>query len=72
MGKGDLRTKRGKIFRGSFGKYRPKNAKKEKSQPQVVEKAIIEKAPEEDTREELLEESSEESSEETSEETSEE
>ena len=37
MGKGDLRTKRGKIFRGSFGKYRPKNAKKEKTQPQVVE-----------------------------------
>ena len=39
MGKGDLRTKRGKIFRGSFGKYRPKNSKKEKTQPQVVEKA---------------------------------
>jgi len=24
MGKGDKRTKRGKIFRGSFGKSRPK------------------------------------------------
>jgi 30S ribosomal protein S31 len=24
MGKGDRRTKRGKIFRGSFGKRRPK------------------------------------------------
>ena len=25
MGKGDLRTKRGKIFRGTHGKSRPKN-----------------------------------------------
>lgn len=24
MGKGDIRTKRGKIFRGTFGKSRPK------------------------------------------------
>jgi 30S ribosomal protein S31 len=28
MGKGDKRTRRGKIFAGSFGKSRPKNAKK--------------------------------------------
>ncbi len=28
MGKGDKRTKRGKIWRGSFGKSRPKNVKK--------------------------------------------
>ena len=27
MGKGDKRTKRGKIFAGSFGKSRPKNKK---------------------------------------------
>jgi 30S ribosomal protein S31 len=27
MGKGDRRTKRGKIFRGSFGKRRPKHTK---------------------------------------------
>ena len=27
MGKGDKRTKRGKIWRGSYGKSRPKNAK---------------------------------------------
>ncbi|PIE34971.1 30S ribosomal protein THX [candidate division KSB3 bacterium] len=27
MGKGDKRTKRGKIFSGSFGKKRPKNKK---------------------------------------------
>lgn len=26
MGRGDKRTKRGKIFRGSFGKSRPQNA----------------------------------------------
>lgn len=30
MGKGDKRTKRGKIFKGSFGKRRPKNIKKNK------------------------------------------
>jgi 30S ribosomal protein S31 len=28
MGKGDKKTKRGKIFRGSFGKSRPKKVKK--------------------------------------------
>lgn len=28
MGKGDKRTRRGKIFAGSFGKSRPKNQKK--------------------------------------------
>ncbi|MGI8495140.1 MAG: 30S ribosomal protein THX [Pyrinomonadaceae bacterium] len=28
MGKGDKRTKRGKIFAGSFGKKRPKGKKK--------------------------------------------
>ncbi len=32
MGKGDRRTRKGKIFRGSYGKSRPKkkNQKKEK------------------------------------------
>jgi 30S ribosomal protein S31 len=30
MGKGDRRSKRGKIFRGTFGKSRPKNKKTEK------------------------------------------
>jgi 30S ribosomal protein S31 len=29
MGKGDKKTKRGKIFMGSFGVRRPKNIKKE-------------------------------------------
>jgi ribosomal small subunit protein bTHX len=28
MGKGDKRTKRGKLFKRSFGKRRPKNKKK--------------------------------------------
>ncbi|MBP8976102.1 MAG: 30S ribosomal protein THX [Bacteroidetes bacterium] len=28
MGKGDQRSKRGKIFRGTFGKSRPKKKKK--------------------------------------------
>lgn len=28
MGKGDKRTRRGKIFNGSFGKSRPKSVKK--------------------------------------------
>ena len=33
MGKGDLRTKRGKIFRGTYGKFRPKKKKKTTQQP---------------------------------------
>lgn len=28
MGKGDKKTKRGKIWRNTFGKYRPKKKKK--------------------------------------------
>uniref|UniRef100_A0A7C2C062 30S ribosomal protein THX n=1 Tax=Thermus islandicus TaxID=540988 RepID=A0A7C2C062_9DEIN len=28
MGKGDLRTRRGKIYRGTYGKSRPKPGKK--------------------------------------------
>ena len=30
MGKGDRRTRRGKIYRGSFGKSRPQDPAKEK------------------------------------------
>lgn len=30
MGKGDRRTKRGKIFRGTYGKTRPRKKKKNK------------------------------------------
>lgn len=29
MGRGDSRTKKGKIFRGSFGKKRPRKGKSE-------------------------------------------
>ncbi|MBI1943535.1 MAG: 30S ribosomal protein THX [Betaproteobacteria bacterium] len=30
MGKGDKRTRRGKIYKGSYGKRRPHRAKKKK------------------------------------------
>jgi 30S ribosomal protein S31 len=30
MGKGDQKTRRGKIYRGSFGKSRPKDSSKNK------------------------------------------
>lgn len=33
MGKGDPRTKKGKIFKGSFGKSRPRAKNKKKTQP---------------------------------------
>jgi 30S ribosomal protein S31 len=32
MGKGDRRSRRGKIFRGTFGKKRPRKQKKAKKQ----------------------------------------
>ncbi len=38
MGRGDIKTKKGKIFAGSFGKSRPANAVK-KAAP-VAEKAV--------------------------------
>jgi len=31
MGKGDQRSRRGKLFRGTFGKRRPKKKKKKKT-----------------------------------------
>ena len=31
MGKGDKRTRRGKIYKGSYGKRRPHRAKKKKT-----------------------------------------
>lgn len=33
MGKGDHRTRRGKIFKGSYGKTRPGRIKKKKKGP---------------------------------------
>lgn len=32
MGKGDQRTRRGKLFRGTFGKKRPKKKKAKKAE----------------------------------------
>ena len=31
MGKGDRRTKRGKIFKGTYGKYRPRKPKNKRA-----------------------------------------
>jgi 30S ribosomal protein S31 len=31
MGKGDMKSRRGKIYRGSFGKSRPKDPEKKKA-----------------------------------------
>ena len=31
MGRGDKRTRKGKIFRGSYGKSRPRKVKEQKS-----------------------------------------
>jgi 30S ribosomal protein S31 len=36
MGKGDLRTRRGKIYNGSFGKKRPGRVKKGKGTAQTA------------------------------------
>ena len=51
MGRGDKKTKRGKIFKGSFGKLRPtkkatvvKTIKPETIQPEVTEAAPKKKA----------------------------
>jgi 30S ribosomal protein S31 len=47
MGKGDQRSRRGKIHRGTFGRRRPKQ-KKVSSKPVVA----VEKAPKKTTRKE--------------------
>jgi 30S ribosomal protein S31 len=38
MGKGDMRTRRGKIYRGSFGKTRPQKVKKTASKKAAPKK----------------------------------
>ncbi|MBC7795237.1 MAG: 30S ribosomal protein THX [Pyrinomonadaceae bacterium] len=43
MGRGDKRTRRGKIAAGSFGKSRPKNENRKKVS---TEKAVVEIQPE--------------------------
>jgi 30S ribosomal protein S31 len=40
MGKGDLRTRRGKIFRGTFGKSRPRKKKKKSVSKQVEQEGL--------------------------------
>jgi 30S ribosomal protein S31 len=39
MGKGDRRTKRGKLYAGSFGKSRPKDPAKKKAKAKAKKKA---------------------------------
>jgi 30S ribosomal protein S31 len=39
MGKGDRRTKRGKLYAGSFGKSRPKDPSKKKAKAKAKKKA---------------------------------
>lgn len=36
MGKGDLRTRRGKIYNGSYGKKRPHRAPKKSTEPKPI------------------------------------
>jgi 30S ribosomal protein S31 len=38
MGKGDRRSRRGKIYRGSFGKTRPKDPTKKKKKAAAAKK----------------------------------
>jgi 30S ribosomal protein S31 len=38
MGKGDRRSRKGKIWRGSFGKTRPKKKKSQKPEPVTARK----------------------------------
>jgi len=45
MGKGDTRTRRGKIYNGSFGKRRPHRAPKKGAAPVVPERAPSTPAP---------------------------
>lgn len=46
MGRGDKRTKRGKIFSGTFGKFRLKRAKRETAAPKTpVQKISSPEAP---------------------------
>ena len=40
MGRGDKRTKKGKIFRKSFGKSRPKTVHENHSKPEAPKPAV--------------------------------
>ncbi|HXH17955.1 MAG TPA: 30S ribosomal protein THX [Chitinophagales bacterium] len=50
MGKGDRRTRRGKIFRGSFGNPRPHRVKKKKTAPVTAAPVSIATAETEEPR----------------------
>ena len=39
MGRGDRRTRQGKVWNGSYGKVRPRKRKKSTDQPQKEEKS---------------------------------
>ncbi len=39
MGKGDRKTKRGKIWRGSYGKSRPKKKRKRPAEPKRADES---------------------------------
>lgn len=53
MGRGDKRTKRGKIFSGTFGKFRLKRSKKETISQSPVQK-ITSPEPPQVTEEEMM------------------
>ncbi|MCS6789551.1 MAG: 30S ribosomal protein THX [Bacteroidia bacterium] len=40
MGKGDRRTRRGKIWRGTYGKYRPRKPKNKQPLPMQARPAV--------------------------------
>ena len=44
MGKGDKRTKKGKIYRGSYGKRRPRKLNKKKAKAAAAAAAAAKKA----------------------------
>ena len=43
MGRGDIKTKKGKIFSGSFGKLRPAKKAKKAVVTAVAKKAVVKK-----------------------------
>lgn len=51
MGKGDLRTRRGKIANGSFGKHRPRKSKKPTTKVEAVTNESTETAEATETNE---------------------
>ena len=50
MGKGDQRTRRGKIYRGTFGKRRPKKKKRNTSLVEKKDSETAKKSPKKKAR----------------------